>query len=29
MKVPGAHIVIQIVITEQVNVKMKKGDSNR
>ena len=28
MKVPGAYIVIKRVITEQVNVKMKKGDFN-
>ena len=28
MKVPGAHIVIERVVTEQVNVKMKKGDFN-
>ena len=28
MKVPRAHIVTKRVITEQVNVKMKKGDFN-
>ena len=28
MKVPGAYIVIKRVITEQVNVKMKKSDFN-
>ena len=26
LKVPGAYIVIKIVITEQVNAKMEKGD---
>ena len=27
-KVPGAHIVIERVITEQLNVKVEQGDFN-